>query len=100
MNWNIQVLIIDKSFSGKILYEWLELELYRVASQFGRHELSIAQFDNSLSQISKKCSIVLKCFGPIENPSVFEEMIIKSTNGMKLSTKRVRKSLSGHGARF
>ena len=94
------MIIVNKSFSGKILYEWLELELYRVASRFGRHELSIAQFDKSLSEISEKCSIVLKCFGPIENPSAFEEMIIKSTNGMKLSTEKVRKSLSGNGTRF
>ena len=80
---------------GKMLYEWVELQLYSVASQFGQHKLSISQFDHSLEELSEKCSTVLKCFDLVGNPSPFEEMIIKSTIGIKSSTEKVRKSLRG-----
>ena len=78
-----------------MLFELVEIELHSVASQFGKHAVSITQFDHSLHEISENCSIVLKCFDLVERPTPFEDMIIRSTSGIKSSTEKVRKNLSG-----
>ena len=78
-----------------MLYEWVELEVNDIANKFSRRELTMIQFQHSLEEITKRCSTVLNCLLPIEYPSPFEEMIIKSTKGIKSSTIEVCNNLTG-----
>ena len=89
--------IVFDSITGKMLYEWVELEVYKVANEFGAQKLTVKQFQDSLEDISEKCNIVLNCLSPIEHPTHFEEMILKSTKNIKFSALEVCKNLTGLG---
>ena len=77
-----------------MLFEWVELEVYSIATDFGKHRLTITQFKQSLHDISDKCSTVLKCLYLVENPSPFEQMILQSTTSIKASTEKVCKNFN------
>ena len=80
-------------FLGKILYELVELEVFRFASELGERKSSLMQLQKSLAEISQKCNTVLNCLLPIEHPTAFEEMVVNATKAMQLSVKDAGKYL-------
>ena len=78
-----------------MLFEWVELEVYKIAADFGQHRLTITQFKQSLFDISEKCSTVLTCLRLVEHLSPFEQMILQSITSIKASTEKVYKNFSG-----
>ena len=79
---------------GKILYEYLEIEVYKAANDFNHGRSSIPQFRKSIDDISEKCNIVLNCLSTINDPTPFERLIINSTKQLKLGTTEVYKNLT------
>ena len=88
-------MIIIISILGKILYEYLEIEVYKAAHDFNQGRSSLIQFQKSIKDIAEKCTLILNCLSTIDDPTAFETYIINSTKQLKLSTTEVYKNLTG-----